>query len=116
MTQSVNKIGLAGALLVAMLAGCTSLSKAPVDDGKSSSISPYPPLPKDCTQTWTVRKGDTLIGIALDAGADYRDVAAMNQLSNPNIIQLDRTLCVRRSTTKGAKKAPSAGTGTNAEA
>lgn len=116
MTQSVNKIGLLGAVLVAMLAGCTSLSKAPVDDGKSSTASPYPPLPKDCTQTWTVRKGDTLIGIALDAGADYRDVAAMNQLANPNIIQLDRTLCVRRSTTKGMKKAPPAGTAANAAA
>ena len=27
-----------------------------------------------------VRKGDTLIGIALDAGADYRDIAAMNEV------------------------------------
>lgn len=113
MTQSVNKIGLVGALLVVMLAGCTSLSKAPVDDGKSSAASPYPPLPKDCTQTWTVRKGDTLIGIALDAGADYRDVAAMNQLANPNIIQLDRTLCVRRSAAKSVKKAPPVTTAAN---
>ncbi len=105
MTQFVNKISLASVLLVALLAGCSSLSKAPVDDGKSSSVSPYPPLPKDCTQTWTVRKGDTLIGIALDAGADYRDLAAMNQLANPNIIQLDRTLCVRRAASKTGKKA-----------
>ena len=116
MTQSVNKICLVGALLVAMLAGCTSLSKAPVDDGKSASVSPYPPLPKDCTQTWTVRKGDTLIGIALDAGADYRDIAAMNQLANPNIIQLDRTLCVRRTASKGTKKTPPANTVANAGA
>ena len=90
-------------LIVALLAGCTSLSRAPVDDG-SKSASPYPALPRDCTQTWTVKKGDTLIGIALDAGADYREIAAMNQLSNPNIIQLDRTLCVRRTAQKGAKK------------
>lgn len=106
MTQSVKKIWVGGVLLVVMLAGCSSLSKAPVDDGKSSAVSPYPPLPKDCTQTWTVRKGDTLIGIALDAGADYRDIAAMNQLANPNIIQLDRTLCVRRTAAKNAKKTP----------
>lgn len=115
MTQSVNKIGLVGALLVAMLAGCTSMSKAPVDDGKSSA-SPYPPLPKDCTQTWTVRKGDTLIGIALDAGADYRDIATMNQLANPNIIQLDRTLCVRRLVSKTVKKAPPVTTAANTNA
>ena len=115
MTQSVNKITLVGALLVAMLAGCMSLSKAPVDDGKSAA-SPYPPLPKDCTQTWMVRKGDTLIGIALDAGADYRDIAAMNQLANPNIIQLDRTLCVRRSATKSVKKTAPATTAANTNA
>lgn len=102
MTQVVKKIPVIMVLL-GLLAGCSSLSRAPVDDG-SKTASPYPPLPKDCTQTWTVKKGDTLIGIALDAGADYRDVAAMNQLSNPNIIQLDRTLCVRRSVSKSAKK------------
>lgn len=105
MTQSQKSIWIPSVLLLALLAGCTSLSKAPVDDGsKSSAASPYPPLPKDCTQTWTVKRGDTLIGIALDAGADYRDIAAMNQLSNPNIIQLDRTLCVRRSVSKPTKK------------
>ena len=106
MTQSQKTIWIPSVLLLALLAGCTSLSKAPVDDGsKSATVSPYPPLPKDCTQTWTVKKGDTLIGIALDAGSDYRDIAAMNQLSNPNIIQLDRTLCVRRLASKTAKKA-----------
>ncbi|MBU3657321.1 MAG: LysM peptidoglycan-binding domain-containing protein [Rhodocyclaceae bacterium] len=93
-------------LVATVLAGCTSMSRAPVDDG-SKVASPYPALPKDCTQTWTVKRGDTLIGIALDAGADYRDIAAMNQLANPNIIQLDRTLCVRRGAQKTAKKVAS---------
>lgn len=97
-----------GLVLMASLVGCTSLNRAPVDDGSKSAVSPYPPLPKDCTQTWTVKRGDTLIGIALDAGADYREIAAMNQLSNPNIIQLDRTLCVRRTAQKATKK-PAAG-------
>ena len=106
MTQGFKNVSLV-LLLVALVAGCTSLSRAPVDDGKTAS--PYPPLPKDCSQTWTVKKGDTLIGIALDAGADYRDIAAMNQLSNPNIIQLDRTLCVRRNAQKTAKKPASTG-------
>lgn len=104
MTQFVRNCSV-GWMLLALLAGCSSLSRAPVDDG-SRSASPYPPLPKDCTQTWTVKKGDTLIGIALDAGADYREIAAMNQLANPNIIQLDRTLCVRRSAQKNKKAAP----------
>lgn len=103
MTQVMRNVSV-GWVLLAALAGCTSLHRAPVDDG-SKVASPYPPLPRDCTQTWTVKKGDTLIGIALDAGADYRDIATMNQLSNPNIIQLDRTLCVRRGAQKMAKKA-----------
>lgn len=89
---------------MASMLGCTSVNRAPVDDPSKSTVSPYPPLPKDCSQTWTVKRGDTLIGIALDAGADYRDIAAMNQLSNPNIIQLDRTLCVRRAAQKTSKK------------
>lgn len=101
MTQRTRNV-LIGCVLLSLLVGCTSLSRAPVDDGKTAS--PYPPLPKDCTQTWTVKRGDTLIGIALDAGADYRDIAAMNQISNPNIIQLDRTLCVRRSAQKSVRK------------
>lgn len=105
MTLFQKSIWVPACILSVLLAGCSSASKAPVDDGsKSAAISPYPALPKDCTQTWTVRRGDTLIGIALDAGADYREIAAMNQLSNPNLIQLDRTLCVRRATGKSAKK------------
>ena len=101
MTQAAKNVSI-GLMVLAVLAGCTSLHRAPVDDGNRAS--PYPPLPKDCTQTWTVKRGDTLIGIALDAGSDYRDVAAMNQLANPNVIQLDRTLCVRRGVAKNGKK------------
>lgn len=101
MTQGVKKLSIAWVLLAA-LAGCTSLHRAPVDDG-SKTASPYPPLPKDCTQTWTVKRGDTLIGIALNTGADYRDIATMNQLADINKIQLDRTLCVRRNAQKSKK-------------
>ena len=101
MTQGVKKLSMA-LMVLATVAGCTSLNRAPVDDG-SKTASPYPPLPKDCTQTWVVKRGDTLIGIALNTGADYRDIASMNQLADINKIQLDRTLCVRRSTQKAKK-------------
>ena len=101
MTQGVKKLSIA-LLVLAVLAGCTSMHRAPVDDG-SRTASPYPPLPKDCTQTWTVKRGDTLIGIALNTGADYRDIAAINQLADINKIQLDRTLCVRRNAQKTKK-------------
>ena len=101
MTQGVKKLSIVLMVLTA-LAGCSSLHRAPVDDG-AKTASPYPPLPKDCTQTWTVKRGDTLIGIALNTGTDYRDIAAMNQLADINKVQLDRTICVRRSAQKSKK-------------
>lgn len=54
---------------------------APVDDGKD-----------DARGTYTVRKGDTLLRIALDHGQNYRDVVAWNNLANPNDIKVDQVL------------------------
>jgi len=44
---------------------------------------------------YTVKKGDTLIHIALDFGQNYRDIIAWNNLSNPNDIKVDQVLRVR---------------------
>jgi lipoprotein NlpD len=46
-------------------------------------------------QTYTVKRGDTLYGIALDHGQDYRDVARWNNLSDPNVIEVGQVLWVR---------------------
>ncbi|MBL8385738.1 MAG: peptidoglycan DD-metalloendopeptidase family protein, partial [Burkholderiales bacterium] len=43
---------------------------------------------------YTVRRGDTLYGIALDHGQDYKDLAAWNNLANPNLIQVGQVLRV----------------------
>lgn len=43
---------------------------------------------------YTVRKGDTLIQIALDFGQNYRDLVAWNNLANPNDIKVDQMLRV----------------------
>jgi lipoprotein NlpD len=43
---------------------------------------------------YTVRKGDTLIQIALEFGQNYRDLVAWNNLANPNDIKVDQTLRV----------------------
>jgi lipoprotein NlpD len=43
---------------------------------------------------YTVRKGDTLIRIALDHGQNYRDIVAWNNLANPNDIKVDQVLRV----------------------
>ena len=41
---------------------------------------------------YTVRKGDTLYGIALDHGLDYRELASWNELADPNVIRVDQKL------------------------
>ena len=39
-----------------------------------------------------MRKGDTLYGIALDHGLDYRELASWNELADPNLIRVDQKL------------------------
>ena len=41
-----------------------------------------------------MKKGDTLIRVALDHGQNYRDLVVWNNLSNPNDIKVDQTLRV----------------------
>lgn len=43
---------------------------------------------------YTVRKGDTLLQIALDFGQNYRDLVIWNNLANPNDIKVDQVLRV----------------------
>jgi lipoprotein NlpD len=43
---------------------------------------------------YTVRPGDTLIRIALDAGQNWRDIARWNNLDNPNVIEVGQVLRV----------------------
>jgi lipoprotein NlpD len=43
---------------------------------------------------YQVKRGDTLYGIALDHGADHRDLAQWNKLDNPNRIQAGQMLRV----------------------
>ena len=46
-------------------------------------------------ESYTVRKGDTLYGIALDHGLDYRELAAWNEIADPNVIRVDQKLRLR---------------------
>ncbi len=43
---------------------------------------------------YTVRPGDTLIRIGLDAGQSWRDIARWNNMDNPNIIEVGQVLRV----------------------
>jgi lipoprotein NlpD len=42
-----------------------------------------------------VKRGDTLIRIALDNGQSYRDIAAWNNITDPNLIEVDQVLRVK---------------------
>ncbi|MEN9865236.1 MAG: hypothetical protein RL748_826, partial [Pseudomonadota bacterium] len=63
-------------------------------------LAPPPVAPKvvdraaDAPGYYTVKKGDTLIRVALDHGQNYRDLVTWNHLSNPNDIKIDQVLRV----------------------
>ena len=91
---------LALAAALALLAGCASRTQkpAPVVDRKqparaSAPAAPAKPAPA-AEGTYVVKKGDTLYSIALEHGADYRDVAAWNRLGDPTKISVGQVLRV----------------------
>jgi lipoprotein NlpD len=55
---------------------------------------------------YTVKKGDTLIRIALEHGQNYRDLVTWNNLSNPNDIKVDQQLRVTPPEPGGAIAGP----------
>jgi lipoprotein NlpD len=93
------------AVLLTLLAGCASTSHhAPVEDRSRSGIpvsqagSPPKALPgaenAGKPGYYTVKPGDTLIRVSLDFGQNWRDIAAWNNLDNPNRIEVGQVLRV----------------------
>ena len=90
----------------AVLAACgTTHSPAPVVDRGTASRLPEAtrsaaaptvtaPRASDQRGYYTVRKGDTLLHIALDFGQNYRDLVIWNNLANANDIKVDQVLRV----------------------
>jgi lipoprotein NlpD len=89
--------------VMALVSACTTTTRtAPVVD-RSPAPAPAEPVkpavvkeePKVEKQGfYTVKKGDTLLHIALDFGQNYRDLVAWNKLSDPNDIKVDQVLRV----------------------
>jgi lipoprotein NlpD len=83
-------------LLLALAACSSPLRQAPVVDHTPLPAPTAQPAPVkehvDAEGTYTVHKGDTLIRIALDHGLNYRDLAAWNNLANPDDIKVDQVL------------------------
>jgi len=95
---------LAGAALAA-LAGCASEPvQAPVTDIRPPAASrpaadvlpPPAAAPSELVQPgyYRIKRGDTLYSIALENGADYRDVARWNNLDDPTKISVGQVLRV----------------------
>ena len=85
------------AISLALLGGCTTTTQAPVVDRTpvpGPRPAPAPEEPKDERGMYIVKRGDTLIRIALDHGLNYRDLAAWNNISNPDDIKLGQLLRV----------------------
>jgi lipoprotein NlpD len=90
-------------LSLGLLSACSTATRhAPIIDRKPPvAVSRPAPAPApveqpkpDARGTYTVKKGDTLLRIALDSGQDYRDLVAWNNLPNPNDIKVDQVLRV----------------------
>ena len=118
-------------LSLGILSACSTETRvAPVIDRPTPTASSFRPRPQpapaaaaddnkpDARGTYTVRRGDTLLRIALDHGQNYRDLVAWNNLSDPDDIKVGQVLKVappERSTAAvvtspismpGAEKAP----------
>jgi lipoprotein NlpD len=93
-------------LTLGLLAACsTSTRQAPVVDRTAFSAkasherqdrtpAPAAEAPRDARGAHTVRKGDTLLKIALDNGQNYRDLVEWNNLANPDDIKVGQLLRV----------------------
>jgi lipoprotein NlpD len=84
--------------VVALAAGCASRrTPAPVVDARAPAkpVPSKPAVSKSSADYYSVRPGDTLYSIALDHGADYRDLAQWNQLDDPTRVRAGQQLRVK---------------------
>src|SRR5258708_29798550 len=89
----------AAIVLVILVAGCAARRPAPVIERTPQPTlppvveapPPEPPVEKPIP-THVVKKGDTLVSVALQYGVDYRELAAWNNITNPNRIEIGQVL------------------------
>jgi lipoprotein NlpD len=82
-----------------LLAACAAKAPAPVIDRSSPASRAATPPPKPAEKppeivmrAHTVKRGETLVGIALQYGLDYRELAGWNNLTNPNLLAVGQVL------------------------
>ena len=91
-------------VLTLSLAGCASRQPAPVTDRAPEPAPPVavevppapepPPVVEKPAPTHTVKRGETLAGIANQYGVDRRELAAWNNIVNPNALRVGQVLIV----------------------
>jgi len=73
----------------------TALPATPSASAPAAASAPASPAEAEARgPTYTVKRGDTLYQIALDHGLDYKELAAWNNLENPNKILAGQVLRV----------------------
>lgn len=83
---------------IALFEGCASRQTAPVVERPPGALTPAVPVKPAVRAvearpgTHIVRRGETLYGIALDHGLDYRELAQWNGISDPNVIRVGDAL------------------------
>lgn len=91
-----SKLILCSVTLAAILSGCgTTGVQAPVVERQPSPRSTAASEARDRDPAlYTVKRGDTLLRIALEHGQNYRDLVAWNNIGDPNDIKVDQVLRV----------------------
>ncbi len=85
------------ALVVLGLTACSTppRTKPATITDRSTPVASAPAQEPVPPGFYRVKRGDTLIRIALDNGQSYRDIAAWNNITDPNLIEVDQVLRVK---------------------
>jgi len=94
----VSATRLISILLLPLIGACASHAPAPVEERGAAPAAAQPAEQAAASDPGvryhTVKKGETLYSIALDQGQDHKDVAAWNNLDNPNVLKIGQQLRV----------------------
>jgi lipoprotein NlpD len=95
-TPSIRVL-LAVTAAVAVLSACSTPRTKPatvVDRSQTEAVTTSANVPTP-PGYYRVKRGDTVLRIALDQGQSYRDIVRWNNLTDPNLIEVDQLLLVR---------------------
>jgi lipoprotein NlpD len=88
------------AVVAVLLCSCASQKPAPVEDRRARAPERSRPQAQPAQKPaadgqYTVKRGDTLYSIALENGADYRELAQWNDIDDPAKIRVGQVLKVK---------------------